>query len=157
MQTETPAQTVAQTPAPALAHGKPLKIGPQRPSQDAELQATPEPAEVVEASPRALSLELVELELALDPDDLAEHGFRDAVRDAAATAGAEYLFDLPASGLVRDAQRIAVVCLSRNEGGQFGLVLLSPDGDRINAMEPGPETRDLVQFAKAFVGVLEQL
>jgi hypothetical protein len=153
MQTETPTRTTA----PAVAHGNPLKIGPQRPSQPPEAAVEPANADVSEITTRALSLELVELELALDPDDLAEHGFRDAVRDAAATAGAEYLFDLPASGLVRDAQRIAVVCLSREEGGQFGLVLLSPDGDRINAMEPGPETGGLVQFAKAFVGVLEKL
>lgn len=153
MQTDTP----TRAPLPAFTHGDPLKIGPQRPSEPADIQAVPANADRAETKPRALSLELVELELAFDPDDLAERGFRDAVRDAAATAGAEYLFDLPASGLVRDAQRIAVVCLSRKDGGQFGLVLLSPEGDRINAMEPGPETRDLVQFAKAFVGVLEKL
>jgi hypothetical protein len=154
MQTDTPTQTTA----PAVVHGNPLTIGPQRPPQTAAAgRAAQTVSDVEETTPRALSLELVELELAFDPDDLAERGFRDAVRDAAETAGAEYLFDLPASGLVDDAQRIAVVCLSRDNGGQFGLVLLSPDGDRINAMEPAAETRDLVQFAKAFVGVLEKL
>lgn len=109
------------------------------------------------ASPAPISLDLMELELALDPDEINGHGFCEAVRDAAKASGAEFLFDLPASGLIGDAQRIAVICLSRKDGGRFGLVLLSPEGDRATAVEPGPETAGLVQFAKAFVAVLERL
>ncbi|WP_420408613.1 hypothetical protein [Hoeflea sp.] len=154
MQTDPHAQTTLAT----VAHARsPFVIGPQLPPKAAASATKAAPANSAEAAPAALSLELVEIELALDPDDLAEHGFRDTVRDAAESAGAELLFDLPASGLVRNAQRIAVVCLSRDDGGKFGLVVLSPEGDRINVMEPGPETGGLVQFAKAFVGVLEKL
>ncbi|SOE17634.1 hypothetical protein SAMN05877838_2537 [Hoeflea halophila] len=104
-----------------------------------------------------LALELVELELALDLSDIADRGFSDAVRDAAREIGGEYLFDLPASGLVEDAQRIAVVCLSRDQGGRFGLVLLSSNGDRVEAVEADESTLGLVQFARAFVSVLEKL
>ncbi|WP_394690247.1 hypothetical protein [Hoeflea sp.] len=108
-------------------------------------------------APAPVSLELMELELALDLDEITERGFCEAVRDAAKASGAEFLFDLPASGLIEEAQRIAVICLSRKNGGRFGLVLLSPEGDRAIALEPGQETAGLVQFAKAFVAVLERL
>lgn len=104
-----------------------------------------------------LALDLVELDLALDLSDIANRGFCDAVRDAARKVGGEYLFDLPASGLVEDAQRIAVVCLSRNNGGRFGLVLLSAHGDRVETSEADDATMGLVRFAKAFVSVLEKL
>jgi len=104
-----------------------------------------------------LALDLVELELALDLSDIANRGFSDAVRDAAAKVDGEFLFDLPASGLVADAQRIAIVCLSRDNGGRFGLVLLSAAGDKVGTMEADEATSGLVQFARAFVGVLEKL
>ena len=104
-----------------------------------------------------MSLDLVELELALDLSGIPEHGFSEAVREAATTVKGEYLFDLPASGLAGDAQRIAVVCLSRDQGGRFGLVLLSADGDQARTVEPDETTAGLVQFARAFVGVLEKL
>lgn len=104
-----------------------------------------------------LSLDLVELDLALDLSDIADRGFADAVADAAKVIGGEFLFDLPASGLVEEAQRIAVVCLSRDNGGRFGLVLLSASGDRVETAEADEATAGLVQFAKAFVAVLEKL
>jgi len=104
-----------------------------------------------------MALDLVELELALDISDLTDRGFCDAVRDAAAKINGEFLFDLPASGLVDDAQRIALVCLSRDNGGRFGLVLLSADGDRFRTAEADEATQGLVRFARAFVSVLEKL
>ena len=103
-----------------------------------------------------MALDLVELELALDISDISERGFCDAVRDAALKIDGEFLFDLPASGLVDDAQRIAVVCLSRDNGGRFGLVLLSAHGDRVRTVEADEATQGLVRFAKAFVAVLEK-
>jgi len=104
-----------------------------------------------------MALDLVELELALDISDISERGFCDAVRDAAAKIDGEFLFDLPASGLVDDAQRIALVCLSRDNGGRFGLVLLSAHGDRVRTAEADEATQGLVRFARAFVAVLEKL
>lgn len=104
-----------------------------------------------------LSLDLVELDLALDLSDIADRGFADAVADAAKVVGGEFLFDLPASGLVEESQRIAVVCLSRENGGRFGLVLLSAGGDRVETAEANEATAGLVQFARAFVAVLEKL
>jgi len=111
----------------------------------------------VEAIPSPMPLDLVELELALDLNDVSANGFGAAVREAAKRVGGEFLFDLPASGLLDDAQRIAVVCLSRDDGGRFGLVLLSADGDQARTVEADGTTADLVQFAKAFVAVLEKL
>jgi hypothetical protein len=143
MSTETSPQHIVNT-GPS---GGASMIGPQRPASIGPARTAQSP----------MPLELMELEFALDLNDIAERGFSDAVRAAAKTIDAEFLFDLPASGLVDNAQRIAIVCLSRNDGGRFGLVLLAPDGDRASTLEPGPETADLVQFARAFVAVLEKL
>lgn len=107
--------------------------------------------------PAPMPLDLVELELALDLNDIAEHGFSEAVRAAARTIKGEFLFDLPASGLADNAQRIAIVCLSREDGGRFGLVLLSADGSQARTIEPDESTSGLVRFARAFVAVLEKL
>lgn len=139
--------------------------GPPKPAsaQSGEHTANPLrlPAETVHAplrqQPAPQALDLVELDLALDLSDISDRGFSDAVRDAARTVGGEFLFDLPASGLAENAQRIAVVCLSRENGGRFGLVLLSADGDRVEAVEADEATAGLVQFARAFVAVLEKL
>jgi hypothetical protein len=162
-------ETVPRQSAGASAYGGPQMIGPRLPlpADPSALAAKPEDCISKEApavqpdfrrvSPAPVGLDLMELELALDLDGITEHGFCEAVREAARISGAEFLFDLPASGLVEDAQRIAIVCLSRKDGGRFGLVLLSPEGDRASALEPGPETAGLVQFARAFVAVLEKL
>ena len=135
-------------PASAQIAGH-MPIAPRRPIDASRLQLPPQPA--------PLALDLVELDLALDLSDIADRGFCDAVRDAAKKIGGEFLFDLPSSGLVEDAQRIALVCLSRDNGGRYGLVLLSADGDRVRAAEADEATKGLVQFAKAFVAVLEKL
>lgn len=119
---------------------------------------SPKPVQTRQLNHRVpVALDLVELDLALDLSDIADRGFADAVREAAKVIGGEFLFDLPASGLVEEAQRIAVVCLSRENGGRFGLVLLSAGGDRVETAEADDVTAGLVQFARAFVGVLEKL
>ena len=139
--------------------------GPTRPidmiaagQQPLAPRVSTEPAQTPQTRHQApLSLDLVELDLALDLSDITDRGFADAVADAAKVIGGEFLFDLPASGLVEEAQRIAVVCLSRDNGGRFGLVLLSAGGDRVETAEADEATAGLVQFARAFVAVLEKL
>lgn len=144
----------------ADTHPMPMQ-GPSRPAsahRTAQAHSSSQlPKERTPTQATPLALELVELELALDLSHIADRGFCDAVRDAAREIGGEYLFDLPASGLVEDAQRIAVVCLSRDQGGRFVLVLLSGNGDRVQAIEADESTSGLVQFARAFVSVLEKL
>ena len=142
--------TTDTTTAPMPGHISPASA--HRTAPDAE-----QGLEFREPALSPMPLDLVELELALDLSGIPEHGFSEAVREAATTVRGEYLFDLPASGLAGDAQRIAVVCLSREDGGRFGLVLLSADGDQARTIEPDETTAGLVQFARAFVGVLEKL
>jgi hypothetical protein len=132
------------TSAPVMTHPLPTI---EHSSEAAELQQPSAP----------LALDLVELDLALDLSDITDRGFCGAVRDAAQKIDAEFLFDLPASGLIDDAQRIAVVCLSRHNEGRFCLVLLSANGDRVQTVEADEATGGLVQFARAFVSVLEKL
>lgn len=140
------------------AHSTPLQ-GPVKPATAQALTAARCAHRATQPHQQSvpLALDLVELELALDLSDISDRGFCDAVRDAAEKIDAEFLFDLPASGLVEDAQRIALVCLSRDNGGRFGLVLLSAHGDRVRTAEACEATQGLVRFAKAFVSVLEKL
>ena len=144
------------------AHSMPIQ-GPFKPaSTQPTVHALTSPHRSHQAAwpdqqPVPLALDLVELELALDLSDISNRGFCEAVRDAAEKIDGEFLFDLPASGLVEDAQRIALVCLSRDNGGRFGLVLLSAHGDRVRTAEADEATQGLVRFAKAFVSVLEKL
>jgi len=150
MATDATSTSMQGPTLPASAHTASNTSRPSRRSADPARTELPQ-------DPNPLALDLVELDLALDLSDIADRGFCDAVRDAAKTVDGEFLFDLPASGLTVDAQRIAVVCLSRDNGGRFGLVLLSANGDRVRAMEADEATAGLVQFAKAFVAVLEKL
>ena len=104
------------------------------------------------------SLEAVELELAIDADDIRVLGFDAAVRDAMRSLDGEFLFDLPASGLATGFQRIAVVRV-RSGGRETAilLVMLADDGDTIKVCEPDEETAGLSDFARAFINVLERL
>lgn len=104
------------------------------------------------------SLEAVEIELAINSDTLDRNGFVAAVREAVDDLAAEFLFDLPASGLCSDCQRIAVIRLTpKGRAETLLLVKLAGDGRTITVTEPDEETRGLTDFARAFVNVLSQL
>lgn len=102
------------------------------------------------------SLELVELELALEARDAAQDGFCETVRAAVADLDGEFLFDLPASGLAPNCQRIAVARVPAGRGPILAFVLLSADGATIAVEGPEAASEGLVRFAGAFVDVLER-
>jgi hypothetical protein len=111
---------------------------------------------MADAADPQLPLELVELELSLEGFGGGEAGFREAVREAATAAHGEFLFDLPAAGLVSDCRQLAVIRIP-GEGGSMRIVLavLDGDGTEIRLQEPDDETEHLVRFADAFVDVLQ--
>lgn len=103
------------------------------------------------------ALDLLELEMALDSVDLSSSGFREAVAVSAASLGGEFLFDLPASGLVEDAQKVAAVSLPNGAETPIVFVLLSADGTSIAVQAPGEATADLQRFAEAFMAFHSRL
>ncbi|WP_246301357.1 hypothetical protein [Mycoplana rhizolycopersici] len=111
------------------------------------------------ASGPALPLELIELELSLDGFATEPDGFSDAVRRAAKALDGEFLFDLPASGLAEDCQRIAALRIPEATGSGLKIVfaLLDDSGTGIRVEDPGEQTSGLKNFADSFVGVLERM
>ncbi|PWW01914.1 hypothetical protein DFR52_102578 [Hoeflea marina] len=132
----TPATMITPTQTSAAADSAALSISP---------------------SARPLSLEMVELELALDIGDIRSLGFSFAVRQAIESLDGEFLFDLPASGLSDTDQRIAVVRLGQPGEDQLLLVSLDQDGEQLKVGVPDERTAGLADFARAFIDVLEKL
>jgi hypothetical protein len=129
-------------------------------SQDLAVAHKPgRPASTGDAGDPHLPLELLELELSLEGFDGGEEGFREAVRSAAAEAGGEFLFDLPAAGIVADSKRLAVLRIPAEDHQTMRVVLAVLDDERaeIHLHEPDGTTEHLVRFADAFVDVLERL
>lgn len=111
------------------------------------------------ASEPALPLELIELELSLDGFATEQDGFSEAVRRAAKSLDGEFLFDLPASGLAEDCQRVAALRIPEANGNGMKIVfaLLDADGTGIRVEDPSEATSGLKNFADSFVGVLERM
>ncbi len=105
-----------------------------------------------------LPLELLELELSLEGYADGEAGFCEAVRKAAAETRGEFLFDLPAAGLVEDCRRIAVLRIPTSDKKmRVVLALLDQNGTEIRVQAPDEDTEHLVRFADAFIEVLERI
>ena len=104
-------------------------------------------------------LSLLELELSLSAFDGDEDEFGKTVRAASAAAGAALLFELPASGLVANCRRIAVIRMApeRERPPEIVLALLDADDSGIRVEQPDERTQGLVSLADAFVDVLDRM
>lgn len=112
----------------------------------------------VDPSEPFLPMELLELELSLEGYTGGETGFCEAVRIAAGRAGGEFLFDLPAAGLIEDCRRIAVLRVPTSSADmRVVLAVLDRDGVEIRMQAPDEDTAHLVRFADAFIEVLERI
>lgn len=98
---------------------------------------------------------MLELELALAHFERLRP-FVEVVTEAASSAGGEFLFDLPASGLLPDCSRLAAVRLPSGTGAVTVLACLDLDGETIRVEAPDERTRHLSEFADAFVDVLQR-
>ncbi len=93
----------------------------------------------VAAEPQ-LKMDHIAFELALDgfhgggPEAFVSH-----VRKAL-PIGSAFLFDLPASGLIKGCERIAVVRISGGGEAETMFACLETDGISIRTLSPGPET-----------------
>jgi len=129
--------------------------------QSPDIAAKPLPAAagtVADAADPALPLELLELELSLEGFSGGESAFCEAVRDAARAAHGEFLFDLPAAGLISDCRRLAVLRIPGDgEAMRVIFAVLDEDGAEIRLLQPDEETEPLLRFTDAFVNLLQRL
>ena len=116
------------------------------------------PAALTGADPH-LTMELLELELSLDGFATAGEDFIAHVSAAAAAIDGALLFDLPASGLIADCTRIAVLRIPQDGTAEMATVFacLEEDGATIRIEKPDERTADLKNFAEAFVDVLQRI
>lgn len=110
-------------------------------------------------SDTSLTMELLELELSLDGFTTGPEGFAAHVRAAAAAIDGALLFELPASGLVADCDRIAVLRIPKDGSAVMATIFacLEAGGNTIRLEEPDETTADLKNFAEAFVDVLQRI
>lgn len=111
------------------------------------------------ASDINLTMELLELELSLDGFTTGPDGFAAHVRAAAAAIDGALLFELPASGLIADCDRIAVLRIPRDGSAVMATIFacLETGGNTIRIETPDETTADLKNFAEAFVDVLQRI
>ncbi|MFS8044618.1 hypothetical protein [Rhizobium sp. BR 314] len=128
-------------------------------SQDIATRPLPNAAIVAaDATDPILPLELLELELSLEGFSGGEPSFCEAVRRAAAAVHGDFLFDLPATGLIADCRRLAVIRIPEGNTTMRTLfAALDEDGAEIRLLEPDEETEHLLRFADAFVNLVQQL
>jgi hypothetical protein len=108
----------------------------------------------LETSAAAPSLEIVQLELALQTCDTLEADFATSVRHALSIAGGELLFELRVDGIA-DAQRVAVVEIGEGEENERALVFMGGDGAmRVEAVS-GQDDR-LAGFAASYAGMMDR-
>jgi len=123
------------------------------PSVQKSIETTPPAAET------GLTMELLELELSLDGFTTGPKGFAAHVGAAAAEIGGAFLFELPASGLIENCDRIAVLRIPREGSVEMATIFacLEADGTTIRIETPNDKTADLKNFAEAFVDVLQRI
>ena len=105
--------------------------------------------------PSLLDETLLELELSLTNFD-ASRDFASVVRDAARALSGDFLFALPASGLLPRCTDIAAVRLFSNGDWITVFACLEPDGETIRIEQADDSTARLHAFAGAFVHFLER-
>ncbi|PYE28880.1 hypothetical protein C8J32_101741 [Rhizobium sp. PP-CC-3A-592] len=125
-------------------------------SQNIETHAAAGTPEGIELE---FTMEMLELELSLDGTAPDGDDFSDRVRAAAADLKGAFLFELPASGLVENCERIAVLRIPRDRGtgSETIFACLEADGTSIRIEKPDERTMGLANFAQAFVDVFQRM
>ncbi len=101
------------------------------------------------------SLEIVELEFALDLADLSA-GFDEAVRTAADVTGGALLFIMPAVGLP-NCSRIAAISLTGAGERELVLVILGEDGKTTRIEKAADNASPFAGLAASFARVMERM
>lgn len=103
-----------------------------------------------------VSLEAVELELALQLQDVVANGFAETVQGAVETAGYRFLFQMPAVGC-DDTQCIAAISAGEGDSRRILLVYLDGDGLSVRVEPTGSNDNAYAEIAQSFAEVMEEL
>lgn len=105
---------------------------------------------------KAVSLEVVEIELALGAQDIVADGFEGALQKAADLVNGEVIFNIrgPEDG---DQQRIAAISVSDGMTNQVVFVLLGTDGTTLTVTSEQDEATLLEKLGADFVAVMKGL
>ena len=101
-----------------------------------------------------ISLEAVELELALQLQDIVGRGFEDSVQGAVEAAGYDFLFQFPAGHSAGD-QRVAAISARNGDERQILLVHLADDGETLRVEAPNDESNSIAEFAASYAGLMD--
>lgn len=110
----------------------------------------------VQAQEMDISLEAVELELALQLQDIVTSGFAESVQGAVEAAGYTFLFQMPAVNC-EGSQKIAAISAGAGEDRRILLVHLDEDGQTVRVEAPEGSENSIAELAASYAGMLEQL
>ena len=99
------------------------------------------------------SLEAVELELALQNQNLISLGFEESIRTALQSTGGEILFQMRMER--EDCQRIAAVRIGSGEEQQFALVIMPPGGGLMRVEPVDRSTNPLARITESYAGLVD--
>ncbi len=103
-----------------------------------------------------VTLEAVELELALQMQDIVSRGFEDSVQDAVEAAGYQFLFQFP-SGLGNGNQRVAAVSAGFGNDRHILLVHLAEDGETLKVEAANDAAGSIANLATSYAGLMDVL
>ncbi|MBB3237952.1 hypothetical protein [Phyllobacterium endophyticum] len=114
----------------------------------------PGPDDLPEAG-KAVSLEVVEIELALGAQDIVADGFEGALHKAAELVNGEVIFNVraPEHG---DQQRIAAISVSDGTSDQLVYVMLGNDGTSLTVTPDQPEIASPTKLGMDFAALIRR-
>src|SRR6187549_3375597 len=102
---------------------------------------------------QANSLEAVELELALQSQNLVSLGFEESIRTALKPTGGEILFQMRIEN--DDCQHLAAVRIGRGEQREFALVIMPPDGGLVRVEPIAQSSNPVAAITESYAGLMD--
>jgi hypothetical protein len=99
------------------------------------------------------SLEAVELELALQNQNLVSLGFEESIQTALKAIGGEMLFQMRLEN--EDCQRVAAVRIGSEDERQFALVIMPPDGGLMRVEPVAQSSNPIAQITESYAGLMD--
>jgi hypothetical protein len=149
--TSPEADVVVDHPLDAVTELTTEAVAPEPAAADLEMEAelVAPPSE----HPSDDSLEAVELELALQNQNLISLGFEESIHTALNEIGGEMLFQMRLER--EDCQRIAAVRIGAGEEQQFALVIMPPGGGLMRVEPVEQSNYPLAMIAKSYAGLVD--
>jgi hypothetical protein len=101
----------------------------------------------------ANSLEAVELELALQNQNLVSLGFEESIQTALKAIGGEMLFQMRLEN--EDCQRVAAVRIGSEDERQFALVIMPPDGGLMRVEPVAQSSNPIAKITESYAGLMD--